>query len=107
MTKLNLEIQDLKNRTLQLQGRLELQVLVLQSGLAVFVCVGACAGLFAIGEPLRSSFTADAMRALLARYGFAVVRDQATPAIGAALSPEVARATRGIKHVRIATADRT
>src|SRR4029079_10276741 len=26
MTKLNLEIQDLKNRTLQLQGRLELQV---------------------------------------------------------------------------------
>jgi len=60
-----------------------------------------------LGEPLRSSFTADAMRALLARYGFAVVRDQATPAIGAALSPEVARATRGIKHVRIATADRT
>ncbi len=59
-----------------------------------------------LGEPLRSSFTADAMRALLATYGFAVVRDEATPAIGAALSPEVARATRGIKHVRIATADR-
>jgi diguanylate cyclase (GGDEF)-like protein len=35
--------------------RLELQVLILQSGLAVFVCAGACAGLFAIGEPLRSA----------------------------------------------------
>lgn len=59
-----------------------------------------------LGEPLRSSFTADAMRALLARYHFNVVRDEALPAIGAALSDDVGRATWLMKHLRIATADR-
>jgi methyltransferase (TIGR00027 family) len=59
-----------------------------------------------LGEPLRSSFTADAMRALLARYGFDMRRDEDLPAIGAGLSPEVGRATRIMKHLRVATADR-
>lgn len=65
-----------------------------------------------LGEPLRSAFTADEMRALLARYHFSVVRDEGLSAIGARLassarSTPVARATRPIKHLRIATADRT
>jgi methyltransferase (TIGR00027 family) len=59
-----------------------------------------------MGEPLRSTFTADAMGALLAKHRFAVVRDDDLHAIGAALSDDVARATKMMKHMRIATADR-
>jgi len=59
-----------------------------------------------LGEPLRSAFTTDEMRALLARYGFRIVTDQDLPAIGSGFSAEVARATRVMKHLRIAIADR-
>jgi methyltransferase (TIGR00027 family) len=59
-----------------------------------------------LGEPLRSAFTADAMRDLLAKHGFGVVRDAGIPAIGLALSDDVARATKVMKHMRIVTADR-
>jgi methyltransferase (TIGR00027 family) len=59
-----------------------------------------------LGEPLRSTFTADAMRALLAKHGFGVVRDEDLPSVAATLSPDVATATRVVKHLRIATADR-
>lgn len=58
------------------------------------------------GEPLRSTFTPDAMRALLARHGFGVNRDEDLATIGAAFSLEIARATRVVKHLRIVTADR-
>lgn len=65
-------------------------------------------GLFVrrLGEPLRSAFTADEMRALLARYGFGVVSDADMPTIGVAMSPEIAEGTRRMKHLRIAIADR-
>lgn len=59
-----------------------------------------------VGEPLRSAFTAEEMRALLTRHGFIVARDEGLPEIGAALSPEVGRATRVMKHLRLAVADR-
>jgi methyltransferase (TIGR00027 family) len=59
-----------------------------------------------VGEPLRSTFTADAMRELLGRYGFAVVRDQDLPEIGAALSMDIARNMRAMRHIRITMADR-
>jgi methyltransferase (TIGR00027 family) len=59
-----------------------------------------------LGEPLRSTFTADAMRALLARYGFEVIRDHSIPEIASALSPELGRQTRMVKHLRIALARR-
>ena len=59
-----------------------------------------------VGEPLRSSFRADEMGALLARHGFRVVQDDALPAIAARLSAEMSRATRIMKHLRIAIADR-
>ncbi|APR76413.1 Transcriptional regulator, MerR family protein [Minicystis rosea] len=59
-----------------------------------------------LGEPLRSSFTADAMRALLSKHGFDVVRDEDLHQVGAALSDEVARATKATKHLRLVTAAR-
>ncbi|MGA3121937.1 MAG: class I SAM-dependent methyltransferase [Polyangiaceae bacterium] len=58
-----------------------------------------------LGEPLRSSFTAAAMRALLARHGFAVSRDENVPEIAAALSSELGHAARIMTHLRIVTAD--
>jgi methyltransferase (TIGR00027 family) len=58
-----------------------------------------------MGEPIRSAFTPERMRALLARFGFQVLRDETLPAIGRSLSDDVARATRPMKHMRIVTAD--
>jgi methyltransferase (TIGR00027 family) len=65
-------------------------------------------GLFArrLGEPLRSAFTADKMRAMLAEYGFGVVWDADLPTIGGAMSAEIAEGTRRWKHLRIVIADR-
>jgi len=59
-----------------------------------------------IGEPLRSVYTARQMRALLDHAGFTVVRDEGLPAIAAALSPDLQRATRVVKHLRIVTAEK-
>ena len=59
-----------------------------------------------LGEPLRSAYTAADMRALLAAHGFTVSHDENLPTIGEALSPDISRATRVMKHLRIATADR-
>ena len=66
--------------------------------------VGLAVGL--LGEPFRSAFTPEAMRTLLSRYGFAVVRDEGVPQLGAAMSPSIGAATRLMKHLRIVTADR-
>ena len=57
-----------------------------------------------LGEPLRSTFTPEAMRALLAAHGFEVASDRSNREIGAALSPEVAQATRIASHLRLAVA---
>lgn len=59
-----------------------------------------------LGEPLRSKFKADEMRALLAHYGFSVARDEDVATIGRGLSVDVARATAPMRHMRIATAER-
>lgn len=58
-----------------------------------------------LGEPLRSEITADEMRSLLARYGFVVTEDRDLPTIGASLAPDVAKATKVMKHGRVAVAD--
>ncbi len=58
------------------------------------------------GEPFRSAFTPDQMSALLRKHGFTVTRDENLPAIAGRLSAELARATRPMKHMQIATADR-
>ena len=60
-----------------------------------------------LGEPFRSAFTPPAMSALLSRYGFSVVRDEGIPQISASMSPDIAAATRWMKHLRIVTADRS
>src|SRR5574341_65974 len=59
-----------------------------------------------LGEPLRSAYTPEAMSALLARHLFLVGRDEDVATIGAGLPADVAVATRRMRHVRIATADR-
>jgi methyltransferase (TIGR00027 family) len=59
-----------------------------------------------LGEPLRSSWTADQMRALLTRHGLQVARDEDVATIGARLSPALGRATSVARHLRVATADR-
>lgn len=58
-----------------------------------------------IGEPLRSTYTKEAMSSLLRKHGFRVTSDRDNAEIGAALSPEIGRATKAIKHQRIAIAD--
>jgi methyltransferase (TIGR00027 family) len=59
-----------------------------------------------IGEPLRSSFTADEMKALLRKHEFNVCHDEDLPGIARALSAHIARATKFMKHHRIVTAER-
>jgi len=59
-----------------------------------------------LGEPLRSTFTAGQMSALLAKYRFVVVQDEDLPMIGSKLSTDIAQATRAMKHLRITTACR-
>ena len=46
------------------------------------------------------------MGALLAKHRFAVTRDESLPTIGAGLSADMGQATRLMKHMHIATADR-
>ena len=59
-----------------------------------------------VGEPLRSAFTPEAMRALLGRHGLTVRRDRSLAELGAALNPTLARASRALRHLGIAVADR-
>jgi O-methyltransferase involved in polyketide biosynthesis len=59
-----------------------------------------------LGEPLRSVHTPDGMRALLAAHGFDVRSDHDLRSLGTAQPPDVARATRVMKHLRIVIADR-
>jgi methyltransferase (TIGR00027 family) len=59
-----------------------------------------------VGEPLRSEFSAEQMRDLLARFGFDVSADGDLPTLGSALSADLAHATRHLKHMRIVTAQR-
>jgi methyltransferase (TIGR00027 family) len=60
-----------------------------------------------LGEPLRSTFTAEAMRALLDKHGFTVLDDKDLKTIGAAMPADVAKTTRRLTHLRIVSARRT
>jgi methyltransferase (TIGR00027 family) len=59
-----------------------------------------------VGEPLRSAFSAEQMRELLARFGFDVIADADVPTLASALSVDIAHSTRYLKHMRIVTAQR-
>lgn len=58
-----------------------------------------------VGEPLRSAFTPEQMRALLAKHLFAVLTDQDLSSVGRALSPEIGRAAERVRHLRVVTAE--
>jgi len=60
-----------------------------------------------LGEPLRSAFTSDEMRTLLARHHFEVLRDDDLPTLGATISEDFRRATKVMKHMRIAVGAKT
>jgi methyltransferase (TIGR00027 family) len=60
-----------------------------------------------MGEPFRSVFTVEEMHALLAKYGFGLVRDQAIPEIALELGDEVFRVARRATHLRVVSADRS
>jgi methyltransferase (TIGR00027 family) len=64
--------------------------------------IGLVAGY--LGEPFRSAFEPDAMRALLGAHGFEVTSDQDLAAIGAALGADTT--ARIAKHLRIVVAER-
>jgi methyltransferase (TIGR00027 family) len=59
-----------------------------------------------LGEPFRSVFTRNEMRALLARHDFRVRDDQDISTIASTLSPVLARDARAMKHLRVATAEK-
>src|SRR6185369_3906376 len=53
-----------------------------------------------LGEPLRSAFSPEQMRALLAQYRFTVRRDDDIPTLGRAFGGEIASASRPLGHAR-------
>lgn len=59
-----------------------------------------------VGEPLQSALRADEMKSLLSRYGFGIVRDDHIAGIARRLPDDVARASRVVRHFRIAVSDR-
>ena len=59
-----------------------------------------------LGEPLRSELRPAAMRALLARHGFSVTRDESMRSVGSRLGPAVQRMTRFVTHMRSVVAER-
>ncbi len=58
-----------------------------------------------VGEPLRSAFRPEQMRALLAKYAFRVIDDRDLSNIGGTLSPEIGKAAERVKHMHIVTAE--
>ncbi len=60
-----------------------------------------------LGEPLRSAFRPEQMRALLAKYGFQVTDDRDLSSIGATLSPEIGKGALRVKHMHVVTAERS
>jgi len=59
-----------------------------------------------VGEPFRSSFTADEMRTMLAGFGFAIVQDDDLASIATGVSAGFAEIAQVLKDVRIVTAER-
>lgn len=59
-----------------------------------------------LGEPLRSAFRPEQMRALLEKYGFRVSADQDLSSVGFSLSPEIGKAAGRVRHMHVVTAER-
>jgi methyltransferase (TIGR00027 family) len=58
-----------------------------------------------LGEPLRSTFREDGARALLAKHGFRVIRDESLPDSAARFAPSLAKVAKRAHHVRTVTAE--
>lgn len=56
-----------------------------------------------VGEPFRSRFRPEAMRALLDRHGFDVTRDESIRDVGARIGGVLARDVRPVVHLRLVT----
>lgn len=63
-------------------------------------------GRFVSGEAIRSIFTVDDMRALLARFGFDVIEDRDIVTIAQSLGDDVSGAGWALRYLRILTACR-
>jgi methyltransferase (TIGR00027 family) len=59
-----------------------------------------------LGEPFRSKQTPSQMRALLARHGFQVKRDEDLPESTERVAPSLVARSRKVKHMRLVTANR-
>lgn len=58
-----------------------------------------------LGEPFRSRYRPSEMRALLARHGFEVRRDESLPASAARVAPAIEATSRRVQHMRTVIAD--
>lgn len=59
-----------------------------------------------VGEPLRSTQTAEEMSAILRKHDFTVQQDEDLGQIAGRLSSDLAAAAKQLRHMRIVTADR-
>lgn len=79
--------------------------------IVVYVSPGLMASLIGwivgrLGEPLRSTFKPQEIRAVLAAHGFLVKSDEDLPSTAAALAKSIERDTRLLKHLRTVVAVR-
>lgn len=58
-----------------------------------------------MGEPLRSKFSPEEMRVLLARYGYQTVHDHDIATLAPTIAPEIANEAAFATHLRIVVAD--
>jgi methyltransferase (TIGR00027 family) len=58
-----------------------------------------------LGEPIRSAFSEEAMRALLSRHDFRIVHDDDLPSLATSMSFDIGRGKRLLKHYRIVVAE--
>jgi methyltransferase (TIGR00027 family) len=59
-----------------------------------------------IGEPLRTAFEPEELRALLQTYGFQVTEDEDLGTVGQRLAPELSKVAKRVKHLRLVAAER-
>ena len=58
-----------------------------------------------LGEPFRSRYRPSSMRALLARHGFEVRRDESLHESAARVAPAIEKTSRRVQHMRTVIAD--
>lgn len=77
-------------------------IVLYHSPAPILTLVGLATGW--MGEPLRSTQTADAMRRMLADFGFSVNWDEDLPTLARPLDTDMAGGLRPVGHLRIVEA---